>query len=147
MYTPVEKPIITSHFGLRTDPISGNPKQFHDGIDVISGTGNRKVCSIVTCVVLYDMDHYDHLKRLLYPNTGGNMIVVGFSKDNTSYFMRYLHLGENLVSMGETLHEGQEIGFYGDYGRSKGPHVHIDIYKNGWKEKIDPLSLFHDVFA
>jgi murein DD-endopeptidase MepM/ murein hydrolase activator NlpD len=145
MIAPVEMPIITSRYGYRVDPL-GTSTQFHDGIDIISKVGNIDVYAMVDCVVIYDMDNYNHLKRLLSPNTGGNMIVVAFSKDNTSYFMRYLHLGKNTVRMGETIHEGAKVGTYGDYGRSKGPHVHIDIYKNGWKEKIDPLILFRDVF-
>ena len=49
---------------------------------------------------------------------------------------RYAHNRENLVEVGDLVRRGDTIALMGSTGRSTGPHVHFEIYKNG--RAIDP---------
>jgi murein DD-endopeptidase MepM/ murein hydrolase activator NlpD len=52
----------------------------------------------------------------------------------------YAHLSSFAVSVGDTVHKGQVIGYSGDTGYSTGPHLHYEVHENG--EAVDPLSFY-----
>ena len=51
---------------------------------------------------------------------------------------RYGHNQENLVRVGEKVRKGQVIATMGSSGRSTGPHVHLEVLKDG--RKVNPLK-------
>ena len=51
---------------------------------------------------------------------------------------RYSHAEKLFVSVGDVVKKGQSIALVGSTGRSTGPHVHFEIYKNG--RVVDPAS-------
>lgn len=54
----------------------------------------------------------------------GQYIVIKHSNGTQTL---YAHLSQNLVSTGETVAKGQNIGAIGNTGRSTGPHLHFEV--------------------
>jgi murein DD-endopeptidase MepM/ murein hydrolase activator NlpD len=139
MRLPVDDAVITSHYGPRTY-WNKNLKRWivgelHDGLDFVSGAANNSVYAPHTCVCMYDMDNYKEALRWVDKHhSGGNMVIVGFSIMDKAYYMRFLHLIENYIKVGQMLGEGELIGIYGDVGMSSGPHLHNDLYSSSWKK-------------
>ena len=142
MIEPMCSPIITSPYGNRIDPFDTNKMQFHDGIDIVPCYDDPNIYAIANGKITYDMDDYNPALKYFKGHTGGNMIIICHSIDDVSYYVRYLHLEANFYNKGDYVTEGAIIGKYGDYGISKGKHLHIDFYTMSW-EKIDPTPLFN----
>ena len=50
----------------------------------------------------------------------------------------YAHLDEVCVAVGDTVTEGQVIGYTGNSGNSSGPHLHFEVRLNG--TRYNPLN-------
>jgi murein DD-endopeptidase MepM/ murein hydrolase activator NlpD len=62
-------------------------------------------------------------------------------KHDATYLSRYAHLHAFApgIRPGVTVTKGQVIGYVGSTGRSTGPHLHFELYKD--QQFIDPLSV------
>ena len=60
---------------------------------------------------------------------------------DASFTTRYAHLSDygNGIRRGTLVKKGQVIGFVGSTGRTTGPHLHFELYKD--QQYINPLSL------
>lgn len=69
---------------------------------------------------------------------GGNYIKIAH---NSVYATVYMHLSGFApgVSQGQSVKQGQLIGFVGSTGLSSGPHLDFRVFQNG--KPIDPLSV------
>ncbi len=123
---PVTKGWMSSRFGRRTDPISGK-LAWHSGVD-FAGKLGAEVVSVAAGVVVYAGSRYGY-GEMVEINHGG-----GFST-------RYGHHKELFVKVGDIVKKGQVIGLIGSTGRSTGPHVHFEVFKNG--RAVDPSSYIH----
>ena len=66
----------------------------------------------------------------------GNMGVVDHGN---GYVSLYAHLQTAVVKKGDTVRQGQTIGTLGNTGRSTGPHLHLEIRRNG--KNLNPATL------
>ena len=120
---PVEKGWISSTFGVRTDPFNG-ARRWHKGVDFAAATG-ANVLAVGSGVVTWSGKYEDY----------GNMVEIDHGE---GYVTRYAHNDENKVKVGELVERGQVIAALGSTGRSTGPHLHFEVYKNG--RAVDPSS-------
>lgn len=51
----------------------------------------------------------------------------------------YAHFSKTEVSLGQAIHQNQELGLSGCTGNCTGPHLHFAIYQNG--NPLDPLTV------
>jgi murein DD-endopeptidase MepM/ murein hydrolase activator NlpD len=60
---------------------------------------------------------------------------------DSSYTSRYAHLNgfAEGIRNGSSVRKGQVIGYVGSTGRSTGPHLHFELYKD--QQYVDPLSV------
>ncbi len=118
---PVKKGWISSKFGWRTSPVSGK-KQFHKGVDVPGRTGDPVIA--VADGVVVRSEKQSLLGNVVEINHGDGMRTL------------YAHNSKNLVSVGASVSKGDKIAEVGSTGRSTGPHVHFQVFKNG--RTVDP---------
>ena len=50
----------------------------------------------------------------------------------------YAHCQSLRVVTGQKVSRGQVIGIIGSSGRSSGPHLHFEVWKNG--KRVNPLN-------
>ena len=120
--------IITSDYGKRQNP-TGENEQFHKGVD-IAVEENTPVSAVYNGVV-----------------TGCTVsqsygVKLSFRTDN-GYDIVYAHLNKIFVKEGDKVEKGQTIALSGSTGDSTGPHLHIEISKNG--ESANPKSVIKDL--
>lgn len=123
---PVKQGWISSRYGRRTDPFKGHVA-WHDGVD-FSGKIGSDIISVAAGVVTFAEDR------------NGYGLTVEINHGN-GFSTRYGHNSKNLVSVGDVVKKGQVIALLGNSGRSTGPHVHFEVYKNG--RAVDPASYIH----
>lgn len=123
---PVNKGWMSSRYGVRNDPINGR-RAWHNGVD-FAGPEGSDVVTVAAGIVVFagTRSGYGEMVEI---NHGG-----GFST-------RYGHHKELLVNVGDIVKKGQAIGLMGSSGRSTGPHVHFEVYKNG--RVVDPSAYIH----
>jgi len=120
---PTKKGWVSSRYGNRIDPFTGK-SAWHDGID-IAGKHGADIFAVASGVVTFSGDRYGY----------GNLVEI--THDN-GYVTRYGHNSELVVSRGEVVRKGQVISKMGTTGRSTGPHIHFEVFKNG--RTVDPAS-------
>ncbi len=127
--TPINKGWMSSSYGMRTDPFHGK-ERWHDGVD-FAGKQGSEVIAVASGVVTWSA------KRSGY----GDMVEINHGD---GFVTRYGHNEKNLVTLGSIVKKGQQIARMGSSGRSTGPHVHFEVYKNG--RTVDPASYIHKTY-
>lgn len=109
---------LTSGFGWRTHPIYGTRK-YHNGTD-IGGVNiyGKAVGAVRSGVVTTAGKHVNY----------GNYVIVTHAD---GYQSLYAHMSKLAVSKGDTVTQGQTVGYVGSTGLSTGPHLHLEIWKDG----------------
>ena len=123
---PLEKGKITSHYGYRLSPISGN-STFHSGIDIAAPLGTPVLAAGKGLVVANG-----------YTDILGKYIII---QHPGSYNTLYGHLKESFVILNNQINAGTIIGEVGNTGYSTGPHLHFEV-RSGDKAE-NPLNLFN----
>jgi len=122
---------VTSFFGTRLHPILGIYKT-HTGIDIGAGYGTAILAAAdgVVTTAAYNAGGY------------GNYIIIDHGNGNMTL---YAHMSQMSASVGQTVKQGQTIGFVGSTGLSTGPHLHFEVYVGG--TRVDPLLYFTNYTA
>ena len=124
--------IITSPYGYRVDPINGS-RSLHTGLD-IAGTGAGSP--------IYAADNGTVVTAEMH-RSYGNYVVINH---NNGYYTSYAHMQRLLVSVGDTVANGQKIGLMGSTGRSTGPHLHLELWYGGAPfrggTRMNPMKLY-----
>jgi len=120
---PVKTGWLSSYFGRRTDPMNGKTA-YHRGVD-FAGKRGTEVIAVGDGVVIYSGDRFGF----------GNFVEI---KHGNGYITRYAHNEMNLVAVGDKVSQGETIALLGSTGRSTGPHVHFEVWRNG--KAVDPLQ-------
>jgi len=108
---------LSSPFGFRTHPVTGEMEKMHQGIDLsapkwtpIRATANGRVEMIATSETLGRYVAIDH----------GNGFIT-----------RYGHMEMPFVKEGQFVSRFDVIGYMGSTGRTTGNHVHYEVWVNG----------------
>jgi murein DD-endopeptidase MepM/ murein hydrolase activator NlpD len=131
-HTPVVAPVvgvITDGFGPRLDPVTRRPA-FHEGLDISVSIGTVVTAPADGVVVFASRD-----------SGYGRMIKINHGYGYTTI---YGHLEKFLVKEGATVTRGEPIGKVGMSGRTTGPHLHYEVWKDG--EKQNPLHYILDAY-
>lgn len=70
-----------------------------------------------------------------YTSNNGNYVKI---RHNSTYSTQYLHMSRRAVKVGQTVRQGQVIGYVGSTGLATGPHVCYRFWKNG--KQVDPYK-------
>jgi murein DD-endopeptidase MepM/ murein hydrolase activator NlpD len=126
--TPKGAPVkgrITSEFGKREDPIR-DIKLFHSGVDISASPGTS-IEATADGVVSYSA----------WQNNSGYLIVI---EHGCGFSTIYAHNKTNLVKVGQRVKREEVIGYVGSTGKSTGPHVHYEVWKDG--KHVNPQHYF-----
>lgn len=126
---PIDYKRLSSVYGYRTHPITGEKEKKHNGVDLAAPIGTP-----------------------VYATRSGKVTFVGYQasgagnyiniQHDNGFISTYMHLDSYIVKKGDYVTIGQLIGYCGTTGGSTGPHLHFGIKKNGsWVNPADYLTL------
>ena len=122
--TPVSGYTITSAFGMRLHPVL-KYNRMHNGIDMACNQGTP-----------------------IYATRSGTVTTASYQAGGAGYYVSinhgdgftsiYMHMTNYVVSSGQSVSQGQLIGYVGSTGISTGPHLHFGISYAG--TYVNPLA-------
>ncbi len=115
-----------SAYGWRIHPIYGYEK-FHNGEDVGAPSGTAILAADSGTVLM-----------ATYNGGYGNYVMIDHGGGKGT---GYAHMSSFAVSAGQTVTQGQVIGYVGSTGLSTGPHLHYETYVNGGA--VDPKQYYN----
>lgn len=115
-------PYVSSYYGYRVHPISGE-KDFHEGVDIALPAGTEIKAGGEGVVT--------------EAGSGGSYgltLLVDYGDGITA---RYAHCHALLAGVGQAVSMGDVIALVGNTGNSTGPHLHMEVIKDG--RRLNPL--------
>ncbi len=117
----ISQPFGPSRLGLEP-PYAGFP-HFHTGIDLVEPFGSQVYAADDGVVALVGSSTSGYGKYVVIAHSGGLDTLYG-------------HLSTALVSVGQSVSQGQPIGLEGSTGNSTGAHLHFELRIN--QKPVDP---------
>jgi len=103
--------------GFNDTRIRNGRREKHKSIDIAGATGTPIVAS--------------YPGRVSVVADGGNGGKKVFVDHGDGWRTEYHHLSAFAVSRGETVEQGDVVGYVGSTGRSRGSHLHFEVVENG----------------
>ena len=119
---------LSSLAGSRIHPITGKPNN-HGGID-IPAPKNTPILAAKSGVVITSG----------YNSSYGNYVDISHGGGSSTL---YAHMNKRGVSVGESVSQGQVIGYVGTTGSSTGYHLHFEIRTSAGRQ--DPVDYYPDL--
>ncbi|HEX9024502.1 MAG TPA: M23 family metallopeptidase [Geobacteraceae bacterium] len=107
---------VSSPVGMRHDPIDGSQRH-HNGVDIAVREGTP-VKPVAPGIVSFSG----------FRNGYGNLVIIDHDDGTITL---YAHNSANLVTEGERVTPASPIALTGSTGRSTGPHLHFEAWKDG----------------
>lgn len=124
---PLSSIRITSPFGRRVHPITG-VSRMHNGVDLGAPAGTPIYATRAGTVT-----------TAAYQPRGAGYYVSIYHGDGFSSI--YMHMTNYIVHSGQTVYQGQIIGYVGSTGMSTGPHLHFGVSYAG--TYVNPLAYIY----
>ncbi len=115
---------ISSGFGYRVHPVTGQAQSFHKGID-LPAPKNTKIFAASSGTVTLASYNGSYGNCVMISHGGGVVTVYG-------------HCNSIAVKVGQTVKEGDVIAYVGTTGRSTGNHLHFEVREGG--TAVDPIK-------
>ena len=119
---------IHSWFGPRKAPIEG-ASTYHKGLDIGGAQGLSIVAALSGTV-----------DKVSYNDSAGKHVIIDHGNGVKT---KYQHCSKILVSVGQTVTQGETIAKVGNTGISTGPHLHFALLIND--EYVDPYPYLKNV--
>lgn len=116
-------PYVTCYYGWRIHPVTGE-KDYHKGIDIGIPVGTDILAG-----------HDGKVIQAAFDAGGYGYYIAIEGKDGL--VSKYAHCDRLLASVGQQVKKGDVIAKSGNTGRSTGPHLHLEVLKNG--RYLNPL--------
>lgn len=114
---------LTSGFGIRTHPVTGEANTAHNGLDI----SNKLWTPILSSA--------DGIIKSVKSGGGfGNNITIDHGN---AIVTRFAHLNKAIVKVGDFVQRYQPIGYMGNTGRSTGSHLHYEVHLDG--KPVNPI--------
>ena len=112
---------------------AGRTGHLHQGQDILAAQGTPVVAPVPGTVLFND-----------YQAAGAGRYVVLHADDGRDMMFAHCEAGSATVTPGEHLAAGQRICLVGMTGDATGPHLHFELWPDGWRQvkgtkPIDPL--------
>lgn len=114
---------ISGLYGWRENPITGEGREFHEGLDIAARKGSQVLASRDgTVTASFDDKYMGQTIEITHPD--GAVTI-------------YAHMSDRVAKPGDVVMRGETIGHVGYTGRSTGPHLHFGIRQEG--SCVDPM--------
>ena len=125
--TPVSGYRLTSAFGMRKHPVL-KVNRMHNGVDMACAAGTPIYATRAGTVTTASYQ----------ANGAGNYVSINHLDGFSSI---YMHMTHYVVSKGQTVSQGQLIGYVGNTGISTGDHLHFGVSYAG--TYVNPLAYIY----
>lgn len=146
---PVNPHELTAPFGWY-DADDNGTLEVHNGIDIV-GSPNITASADGTVIDVSDgciEGDWDCGRGY------GNYVIIEHNIDGEVYTTMYGHMTDVTVNVGQTVEQGQQIGYMGNTGHSYGVHLHFEIHTGNnvfdhaggeaSPSAIDPLPILNE---
>ncbi|MCP4378561.1 MAG: peptidoglycan DD-metalloendopeptidase family protein, partial [bacterium] len=124
---PINFKYVSSNFSkARFHPVQKRWKA-HRGTDYVAAVGTPVMAAGDGKVIKAAYDKYN-----------GHHVFI---QHGESYTTKYLHFSKRAVKKGDTVKQGQTIGYLGSTGLASGPHVHYEFLVDGVHRNPRTVSL------